>query len=243
MSLIYKPSGAALEYAEYALNIYTGCEHQCLYCYAPSAILKKREDYYSGAHVKKDFLNRLEKDAQEASRKGINKEILVCFVGDPYQPAELKLSLTRRTVETLINYNLPFTILTKGGLRAVRDFNLLENYNKCRFGISIVFTDQANANYWEPGAATIAERIETIKEAHSRGIATWISLEPVIDPKQALDLIHMLHPYVGQWKVGKINHNKKVEDTVDWIRFRDDVTALLDSIRANYYIKDSLRKL
>jgi len=37
------------------------------------------------------------------------------------------------------------------------------------------------------------------------GIKTWVSLEPVIDPEQAIELIRLLHPYVGHWKAGKIN--------------------------------------
>ena len=35
MNAIYEPKGAAREYAELACNLYTGCNHGCLYCYAP----------------------------------------------------------------------------------------------------------------------------------------------------------------------------------------------------------------
>jgi hypothetical protein len=38
-----------------------------------------------------------------------------------------------------------------------------------------------------------------------------VSLESVIDPEQALELIRLLHPYVGHWKVGKINYKKELE--------------------------------
>ena len=31
---IYEPSGRAREYGELAVNIYTGCNHGCSYCYA-----------------------------------------------------------------------------------------------------------------------------------------------------------------------------------------------------------------
>ena len=30
---------------------------------------------------------------------------------------------------------------------------------------------------------------------------------------------------VDFWKVGKLNHNKAVEQSVDWPKFRDDATA------------------
>lgn len=31
MKPIYKPKGAAAEYGDYAVNIYTGCPHRCFY--------------------------------------------------------------------------------------------------------------------------------------------------------------------------------------------------------------------
>ena len=69
------------------------------------------------------------------------------------------------------------------------------------------------------------------------GIKTWVSLEPVIDPDQALELIEQIHPFVDHWKVGKLNY-RNLE--VDWLKFREDVTKQLDSVGANYYLKKSL---
>jgi hypothetical protein len=74
-----------------------------------------------------------------------------------------------------------------------------------------------------------------------RGIKTWVSLEPVIDPDQALQVIRELHSIVGHWKVGKINYQKDIE--VDWIAFREEVKALLDRLGADYYLKKSLTNL
>ena len=47
---------------------------------------------------------------------------------------------------------------------------------------------------------------------------------------------------VDFWKVGKLNHNKAVEQSVDWPKFRDDATALLEHYGCNYYIQEGLRK-
>ena len=43
-------------------------------------------------------------------------------------------------------------------------------------------------------------------------------------------------------KVGTLNHNKTVEQSVDWSKFRDDATALLERCGCKYYIKEDLRK-
>ena len=47
---------------------------------------------------------------------------------------------------------------------------------------------------------------------------------------------------VDLWKFGKLNHNKAVEQSVDWPKFRDDATALLEHYGCKYYIKEDLRK-
>jgi len=67
-------------------------------------------------------------------------------------------------------------------------------------------------------------------------------MEPVIKPNEALEVIRQAHAYVDYWKVGKLNHNKAVEATVDWRKFRENAEALLKSFGADYYIKDDLKK-
>ena len=243
MDIIYEPQGAAREYSSLALNIYKGCEHACKYCFGPSALMKKRDHYNGDANPKKAILNRVRKDTQYLAKNNINDEILLSFIGDPYQPAEKEYRLTSKVLEILIEHNRPFTVLTKGGTRAVNDFDLFASYPKSRFGTSLCFTNQQDADEWEPGAASISDRITAIKHAQERGIRTWVSLEPVIYPEQAIEIIQKLHQFVDHWKVGKINHMKKIEKKVDWIRFREEVRELLDSHDADYYLKKSLTEL
>lgn len=42
---IYEPRGRAREYGELAVNIYTGCNHGCSYCYAPAVLHRGREEF------------------------------------------------------------------------------------------------------------------------------------------------------------------------------------------------------
>jgi DNA repair photolyase len=243
MDIIYTPKGKALEYAKLALNIYKGCTHGCKYCYASKTPWKSPGKYFSGSYPKNDLINRVTKDCISLIKKPEPvPEILISFIGDPYQPMEMDLHLTRETIQTLINFDLPFSILTKGGMYAVRDFDLLAGYGKARFGTTLCFMDQNMADEWEPGAARIQSRIMAIEEAKRRHIPTWISLEPVIDPDEALRVIDALHPLVDHWKIGKLNHHRGIENSVNWRLFRDRATSLLDSLNAGYYLKDSLSK-
>ena len=106
----------------------------------------------------------------------------------------MQFGTTRQAIQILIDNGLRVMILTKGGMRAARDFDLLETYDRCRFGTTVVFRNQADASQWELNAPPVADRIQAIHQAHGRGIKTWVSLEPVIDPDQALELIQELHP-------------------------------------------------
>lgn len=238
--IVYAPKGKAGEYADLAVNHYTGCTHGCTYCYGPGCSHKNLQQYFSAPAPKKDILNRIWKDVVKLSRFKNVPEILISFLGDCYQHAEAEIGLTRQIISMLMEYGLPFTVLTKGGSRAKRDFDLLSDYPKSRFGTSLVFTNQADADHWEAHAASIEDRIDTIQTAHELGIKTWVSMEPVIYPDQAIELVKKLHPVVDHWKVGKINHNKAAESKTDWIKFRHDITAALQKHNADHYIKKSL---
>ena len=90
--------------------------------------------------------------------------------------------------------------------------------------------------------STVQSRLRILRKAHEMGIYTWVSMEPVIIPEEALEVIRKAHDYVDFWKVGKLNHNKAVEQSVDWPKFRDNATALLEHYGCKYYIKEDLRK-
>ena len=245
MNIIYEPKGPASEYAPLALNIYKGCTHGCRYCYAPGATRTARADYIRAANPKRNVIERVRKDARAMARSGDDREILISFVGDPYQPAEQALVLTRQVVSILIEYGLRFTVLTKGALSLVtRDFDLLAGYPKCRLGVSCVWgvEDQELADFWEPEAESIINRYFLLQRARARGIPTWVSLEPVIDPGSAMGVIRQFDRVVDKWMIGKINHNSYLETAVDWSAFRRRAEDLLVSLGADYYLKDSLRK-
>lgn len=242
MPMIYEPKGAAREYAPLALNIYTGCQHACTYCYNKK-IPWLSEGYFDGPRLKADVIPRVMADADRLRKAKCTDEILLSFVGDPYQPAEMDLRITREVIKILIENRLNFTILTKAGLRAVRDFDILDGYPGFRFGTSLVFFYQEDADHWEPGAASIKERIQSIGHAKAYGFKTWVSLEPVIDPGQALMIIRDLFQIVDFWAVGKINHHPEIEKQVDWPEFRDRVTKLFEALEANFLIKESLKNV
>ena len=234
MPVIYEPKGAAKEYTHLAINTYHGCSFACKYCYAPAICRRNMADWSKNPKPKANILARIEADAKKIA--GDPREILLCYTSDPYQNAEAA-KLTRETLLILEEYNLTATVLTKAGTMATQDFDILKR-NNWKFGTTISLSCEQTRREWEPGAATIQSRKEAIIQASGMGIHTWVSMEPVIDPQQALNVIEHLIEDVDFWKIGKMNHRKL---NVDWGEFYDDAVALLDEHGASYYIKKELR--
>ena len=241
MAVIYEPAGAAREYAALACNLFTGCTHGCGYCYAPACLRRTRQAFHGSVRPRKDILRSLQREAAELAARGDKREILLCFACDPYPPDELAIDVTREALAILAAHGLRATVLTKGGLRAERDLWIFQT-RRWRFGTSIIWDDEEKRKAWEPYAAPLASRREAIKEAKRRGIETWVSLEPVIEPSEALAVIRRLHAYVDQWQLGRINHDAALVKRVDWPAFVAEATLLLDELGAAYTFKRSLRQ-
>jgi DNA repair photolyase len=232
---IYKPKGRALEYAEWAVNIYSGCGPGiCSYCFAPR-VLHKTISEFSRPQAREGFLEALE--AQAAKFDSGGKRILLSFVCDPYQPLDFKLKLTRSTIEILHQYGHAVQVLTKGGLYALRDLDLFGKADA--FATTLTLLDDFISVEWEPWADIPEARIHAIRKFHQAGIETWVSLEPVLDPAVSLEIIRRTSDIVDLFKVGKWNYDPRAA-AIDWHRFALDAKALLDSLGKSYYFKRDL---
>jgi DNA repair photolyase len=233
MQAIYQPRGKAREYAELAVNLFNGCPHGCTYCYAPGIKNIGRSEYLT-VSPRVGILNAIEKDARKM--QGDPRHVLLCFMCDPYPPSDQKpFSVTREAIKILKQYKMRVAVLTKGGLYATRDFDLLTPQDK--FGCTLTFLSLSDSLKWEPFAAPPSERLATLMQAHKAGIPTWASLEPVIDPEQTLALIRRYYDVVDEFKVGKLNYQKAAFNLRS---FCVELAATLQDCHVHYYIKDSL---
>jgi len=223
-SLIYEPKGRAREYAALACNIYKGCDHRCIYCYAPSATHKSASDF-AASSTRNDFLAKLEKEARKFS--GVTGRILLCFTCDPYQHLDVRSGHTREAIRILKRHGFDVEVLTKGGRRALRDLDLFTAADA--FATTLTLLDDDTSLEWEPNAAPPSDRIATIQEFHAAGIPTWVSLEPVLDPEVALEIIHQTCGFVDLYKVGKLNYHRRANE-INWQRFVHDAIRALDDL-------------
>lgn len=234
--IIYEPSGRAKEYGDLALNIYTGCSFGCTYCFAPLVLKKDREDYHKIIKSRDNLLEKVEKDCQTNLFE--DRRVLLCFTCDPYQDIDLELQTTREVLKLFDKYNINFQILTKGGMRASRDFDLYKDGDS--FGTTLTVYKKDHHEEWERQAPDYYSRTEAIIRAYKAGIKTWVSLEPVIYPEESLEIIKDTASYVDLYKIGTINYCSRKKE-IDWKDFGEKAIALLASYGKEYYIKDDLK--
>lgn len=224
MKPIYEPKGAAKEYGDYALNIYTGCPHRCYYCFAPSVLRRDREQFHAIVEPRAKIVEETRKQLEREKITG--KTIHLCFTCDPY-PTDYDSTATREIIKLLKEYGNHIQILTKGN--GTRDFDLLDENDW--YGITY--------DGWDTCRYPAFARLGDLAYAKSMGIKTWCSFEPVIDSANVLRCIAENHKVFDKIKIGKLNY---YPSDINWKEFGHEVETLCKELGVDYYIKDSLRK-
>jgi hypothetical protein len=222
MKPLYIPKGKAKEYGDYAVNIYTGCPHRCYYCFAPNVLHREREKFYSCVEPRPGIVQALKSQLQRERIAG--QTIHLCFTCDPY-PTGYDTTVTREVITAIKESGNHVQILTKG--IGVRDLDLLDGQDW--FGVTI--------DGWNRGNNPVAQ----LKYAHSKGIKTWISFEPVLD---AFYILRALEDaawgcYADKVTIGKLNYHSSA---INWRWFGEQAEQLCRELGIDYYIKESLRK-
>lgn len=211
--LIYEPRGRALEYAPLACNLAVGCVHGCRYCYGPASFRVAPGDW-PVVRPKDDLVGRFERSARAFASDP--REILFSFATDPLgTPAQI--ADLAAVLPIAAAHNLRLTVLTKNpeaaepflDAFAVADWSL---------GTTVCFADEALRAEWEPNAPSIASRLAGLALAKARGVRTWASVEPVVDPEEGLRAIRALLPLADLIKVGRWNHDARA-NAIDWRDF------------------------
>ena len=172
--------------------------------------------------------------------KKTGRTIFLCFTCDPY-PAEIDTTPTRAVIQAIKESGNHVRILTKGGDRARRDFDLLDSGDY--FGVTFTTDNLFYPAAEEPKAANTAERLATLEQAKYNGVQTWVSCEPVLYPSAVFSLIRNGW-YIDLFKIGKLNHAAPPPEIVKaggWAAFGEEAEHLCREHGRAYYIKEDLR--
>lgn len=159
--------------AKLSLSPYTGCAHNCLYCYATSYIRD-----FSSPRPKKEFIQRL---GREIKKIPANSIITIANSSDPYQPIEEKLELTREMLLLLKNCDFKINIVTKSIL-VLRDLDILKDIRNIVLSFTFTSLDKKLAQKLEPGcSASPREKLKAMA-ALSKYIPIAARFDPLIYP-------------------------------------------------------------
>src|SRR3990172_560427 len=118
----------------YNMNLYRGCQHQCIYCDSRSECYRI-EDFNHDILIK---VNAIELLRRELTGKRIVGTIGTGSMNDPYMPLESEVRLTRRALEVIDESCFPVHVITKSDL-VLRDLDLLEQVSSKTYA-AVTFT-------------------------------------------------------------------------------------------------------
>ncbi len=182
----------------YCINVYTGCSHGCLYCYAAGYLPS-----WSAAKRKHNFRAKLECDLHELDEFNVPPApVHLSNSTDPLQPLEEEAGDTRYALEHILGSRGRFTtvtILTKNPLLAAG-----ASYMPLLKGLSVLSPDHPKAaefassglpglivevsialwrkevrSFYEPGAPPVEERLEGARALSQAGIPVVLRIDPL----------------------------------------------------------------
>ncbi len=168
----------------YTLNLYRGCRHGCPYCFARYSHwylgFQNSFDFQRKIQVKVNILEVLEKELTQPRRK--KDWISLGAITDPYQPAEKKYQLARRTFQLLAKHAWPAVFSTKSDL-VLRDLDVLKEVadrSKAAVAMTLTTLDPKLQKFLEPHAVSVERRLEALRKLKAAGIPCGIHLMPII---------------------------------------------------------------
>jgi DNA repair photolyase len=119
---------------KYNMNLYRGCQHQCIYCDSRSDCYRIED--FAKIQVKINALDLLE---DVLPRKRVRGTIGFGSMNDPYMPVERDYRLTEKSLEIILVNEFPVHILTKSDL-VLRDIELLMEISNVYAAVSFTIT-------------------------------------------------------------------------------------------------------
>ncbi len=239
--VIYKPTGKASEYAEWACNFYVGCNNGCDYCYlkkgrgakilgGSEATLKKC--FKDESHALDIFEKELTANITELREHGL----FFSFTTDPMLKKTWLLTMNAMNI-CHVN-DVPVKILTKCAWWVDRFIQARGRHPKdsrpnqlTAFGFTLTGHDEL-----EQGASTNAERVEAMSKLNEAGFKTFASIEPIIDIESSSKMIFITREFCDLYKVGLESGRK-----YDWRELRELIQTCA-GIKKRFYFKDSFIK-
>ncbi|MBN1554151.1 MAG: radical SAM protein [Phycisphaerae bacterium] len=166
----------------YCINVYTGCSHGCVYCYAAGYQQEQVRE-------KRDFAKLLRMDLADLEEFDVPPApIHLSNSTDPFQPLEATAGYTRLALREILRHRHRFTsvvILTKNPRLAFESecvdlFHQLHAPSaECFVEVSLAFWRDEVRMMFEPNAPSIADRMEGIRRLRQADVPVVLRIDPL----------------------------------------------------------------
>lgn len=148
-----------------------GCQHDCKYCYAKS--LLEFRDLWDSEEPSVTPI----KEAEKVIRNLPKEVVRLGGMTDCYMPMEREVRNTRKIIQLLNKYKVPYLIVTKSAI-ILDDIDILDK-DLAHIQITITTTDDELAKIYEQ-ASLPSERIKAVETLQKRGFDVQVRLSPYI---------------------------------------------------------------
>lgn len=161
---------------QYTMNLYRGCQHQCIYCDSRSECY--RIENFADILVK---VNAIELLRKELPRKRVKGVVGTGSMNDPYMPLEAERQLTGQALEVIAEYGFPVHVITKSDL-VLRDLETLKEIGRVYAAVSLTITaaDDELSRQVEPGAPPSSRRFRALETLTANGVVAGVTMMPVL---------------------------------------------------------------
>ena len=179
-----------------------GCSHDCKYCYAKSLL------DFRGMWNAEDPAVASIKEIEKVVRKLPKGVVRLGGMTDCYQPCEREYRNTRKTIQLLNKYRVPYLIVTKSAIM-LDDLDILDK-DLAHIQVTITTTDDELAKTYEQ-ASVPSERIKAVETLQENGFDVAVRLSPFIPEFVDISRINEIkcdkivieflrvNPFIKQW--------------------------------------------
>lgn len=192
------------------VNICTGCENDCIYCYAKSMAF--RFGQVKEGHWHEMITRQKDVDKKRKLHNGI--------VGFPSSHDILPTNIDAylNVLGNLLRSGNEVLVVSKPRLDCIKRICEATQFfkDKVLFRFTIGAINDKILSFWEPNAPTYDERKTCLRYAFHWGFRTSVSMEPMIDSPNIEALVEDLLPFVTEdiW-LGTMNHLSRIKKGAD----------------------------
>ncbi|SHO48745.1 radical SAM family protein [Desulfopila aestuarii] len=211
------------EWAVVNIDCCTGCPHDCRYCYARYDAVEKR-----GLLSTADWREcRVRSEDVERIQPLYPGQVMFPTTHD-ILPENLDACI--KVIDHLLRAGNRVLVVSKPHLDCVQELCRVFTSRKenLLFRFTITARDPELLSFWEPGAPVYSERKASLSHAFNKGFQTSVSVEPMLDTADVVEMAHELLPYVTHsiWlgTMNKIDKRVRIDS--------DEVVRQVERIRA-----------